>query len=358
MVTRQPSMRQSNSAGPISEVRAGTMRRRGPGARLVVLYLAAILLVVWAIAVDERPTYNQFFRELYDLRHMVLLGFSGLLVLELTALLGRRWIRKRSLYYAVAGLFVVVIGVLIDNPHPVAGGVEDAAGDALRNIIGGIACLTLSGALDPPLRREHDWLRGRPRQLLGWMSVLVLVVVLRSLIDVGLAYAGRNARFPVLIDLTESWQQRFVVLENALLFVGQPPPGWTSRKDRETAMISFEGEQDAAVTVNEVSPDWGGFNTLRFQIYSDLKDPVILSMHIDDKRSDPPPGDRYDTQLVVQPGLNDYEIPYRDIQAGPANRELRLNRMRRIGLFAPARPETFRLFFSGFRLVERDEPEP
>ena len=35
---------------------------------------------------------------------------------------------------------------------------------------------------------------------------------------------------------------------------------------------------------------------LRFQIYSDLKDPVILSMHIDDKRSDPPPGDRYDTQ--------------------------------------------------------------
>lgn len=351
-------MRQTNGAEPISEIKAGTMRRRGPGARLVVLYLASILLVFWAIAVDERPTYNQFFRTLYELRHVVLLGFSGLLVLELTALLGRQWIRKRSLYYAVAGVFVVVIGVLIDNPQPFATGDGSEPSDAVRNIVGGIACLTLSGALDRPLRREHDWLRGRPRQLLGWMSVLVLIVVLRSLIDVGLAYAGRNGRFPVLIDLTETWQQRFVDLDNALLFVGQPPPGWTSRSDRETVMISFEGGQDASVTVNEVYPDWGGFNTLRFQIFSDLGDPVILAMHVDDKRSDPPPGDRFDTQLVVQPGLNDYEIPYRDIAAGPASRELRLNRMRRIGVMAPARPGTFRLFFSGVRLVERDDPGP
>ena len=63
-------------------------------------------------------------------------------------------------------------------------------------------------------------------------------------------------------------------------------------------------------------------------------------------------------QVTRAKGLNDYEIPYRDIQAGPDNRELRLNRMRRIGLVAPARPESFRLFFSGFRLVERDEPQP
>jgi hypothetical protein len=350
-------MKHEDSAGSISEIKAGTMRRRGPGARLVVLYLAAILLVLWAIAVDERPPYNQFFRELYELRYVVLLGFSGLLVLELTALVGRQWIRKRSLYYAVAGLFVVAMGFLIDNPLPASGGPQDDAGDALRNIIGGIAFLTLSGALDRPLRREHDWLCGRPRQILGWMSVLVLVVVLRSLIDVGLAYAGRNGRFPVLVDLTESWQQRFVLLDNALLFVGKPPPGWTSRSHRDTAMISFEGEQDASIIINEVYPNWDGFNTLRFLVYSDLRDPVILALHLDDKRSDPPPGDRYDTQLVVQPGLNEYEIPYRDIRAAPASRELRLNRMRRIGIVAPARPESFRLFFSDFRLVEREDGE-
>jgi len=351
-------MRRNRDEGPIDEVRAGTMRRRGPGARLAVLYLAAILLLVWALAVDERPTYNQFFGDLYELRYVVLLGFSGLLVLELTALLGRRWIRKRSLYYAVAGIFVVVIGLLIDNPHPISGGLDDDPGDAVRNIVGGIAFLTLSGALDAPLRREHAWLRGRPRQLLGWMSVLVLLVVLRSLIDVGLAYAGRHGRFPVLVDLTESWQQRFVDLDNALLFAGQPPPGWTSRNDRETAMVSFEGGHDARVTINEVYPDWDGFNTLRFQIFSDLSDPVMIALHIDDKRSNPPPGDRFDTQLVVQPGLNDYEIPYRDLQAGPTDRELRLDRMRRIGFVAPSRPENFRLFFSGVRLVERDDPAP
>jgi len=32
--------------------------------------------------------------------------------------------------------------------------------------------------------------------------------------------------------------------------------------------------------------------------------------------------------------------------------------MRRIGFVAPSRPENFRLFFSGVRLVERDDPAP
>ena len=50
--------------------------------------------------------------------------------------------------------------------------------------------------------------------------------------------------------------------------------------------------------------------------------------------------------------------PDRDIRAGPDTRELRLNRRRRIGIVAPARDDGFRLFFSGFRLVERPDPGP
>ena len=95
-------------------LKAGTMRRRGPGARLAVLYLAAILLTTAFIVFNKTPRHHQLLTGLNDLRHVLLLGFGGLMFLELTALLGRRWIRKRSLYYAVATMIVMLAAVRIE----------------------------------------------------------------------------------------------------------------------------------------------------------------------------------------------------------------------------------------------------
>jgi hypothetical protein len=338
-----------------AEVRAGTMRRKGPAARLVVLYAAAFILASIVLIADAPPKTNQFLAELYRLRHVLFFGIGGLIVLELTALVGRRWIRKRSLYYLVAGLSVACASLGLEILYPPAAGFS--AERLVRNIFGGIAFLTLSAALDHPLRREHDWLRGRPRRLIGWTSAAVLTLVMQSLIPVAVSYAGRSGAYPRVVDMTEAWQQRFIEPRNALLFVGMPPESWESRNQRTTAMILFEATPDAGVMVQEPYSDWRGYNTLQLQIYSLLDAPKQVELRVEDKRTERSRGDRTDLILDVAPGYNLYEIPMGQIRSGPHGRDLRLNKIRRVGLFSPGSDAPFMLFLSDFRLVDRPRSE-
>jgi len=339
---------------PITEVRAGTMRRKGPAARLVVLYAAAFTLASIVLIADAPPQSNRFLAELYHLRHVLFFGIGGLIVLELTALVGRRWIRKRSLYYLVAGCSVVVMSLGLEFFYPGASGFD--ADRFCRNVFGSLAFLTLSGALDRPLRREHDWLRGRPRRVVGWGSVLIIVVVMESLVPIALSYAGRSGAYPRVVDMTDAWQQRFIEPRDALLFVGMPPQQWESRNNRTTAMILFERAPGSGVMIQEPYLDWTGYNTLQVQIFSLLDETRQVVLRVEDKRAEHPLGDRTDLPLDVAPGYNLYEIPLERIRNGPRGRKLRLNKIRRVGIFSTGSDEPFMLFFSDFRLVDRPQP--
>ena len=337
------------------EVRAGTMRRKGPAARLVVLYAAAFALASIVLIADAPPRSNRFLAELYQLRHILFFGIGGLIVLELTALVGRRWIRKRSLYYLVAGFSVLFMSLALELLYPGSSGFDPDR--FVSNVIGSLAFLTLSGALDRPLRREHDWLRGRPRRVIGWGSVLVIAVVMESLFPVALSYAGRSGAYPRVVDMTDAWQQRFIEPRNALLFVGMPPAQWKSRNNRTTAMIMFERATESGVMIHEPYVDWTGYNTLQVQIFSLLDEPRRVVLRVGDKRTEHPAGDRTDLPLDVNPGYNLYEIPLETIRNGPRDRKLRLNKIRRVGIFSRGSDEPFMLFFSDFRLVDRPRAE-
>lgn len=339
-------MRKKISDESVVVVRAGTMRRKGPGTRLAVLYLAAILLVAAFLLFSDRPQNHQLMGAVYDLRHVLLLGFGGLFFLELTPLLGRRWIRKRSLYYAVAGVIVVLAAIRIEFSH-----LPWDWPRLIRNAVGGIGFVLLSAAFDKPLRREHDRLRGTFRRLLGIGAILIIIVVLRPLIPVSLDYAARSGEFPVVVDLGEDWQQRFIELSDAMLFVGKAPPGWGERGSRDTTMISFEPAIGAGFMVSETYKDWRSFDGIRFQIFSDLKAPLELFLYFDDQRGEALPKDRHVQRIAVRPGLNDYLIPVSTLR-GEEGEALTRRKIRHVGVHSPGYSERFRLFFSSFRLVE------
>ncbi|MGD8977300.1 MAG: hypothetical protein PVG91_06815 [Gammaproteobacteria bacterium] len=332
----------------IPVLKAGTMRRKGPSARLLVLYLAAILLLAAFVTFDSRPEHNQFLGELYEFRHVLLLGFGGLMFLELTALLGRRWIRKRSLYYAAAGAIVLLASIRIEFSH-----LPWETERLVRNFCGGVAFLLMSAAFDRPLRREHDRLRGRARKLLAGISALILLSILHPLAPVALAYAGRSGSFPVVVEFTENWQHTFATSRDAMLFTGPAPWEWESRRDKLTAMISFDPVAGAGVTASEVYPDWSGFNWIRFQVWSEDRQPRQLVLEIDDQKKSVEPDKRYRRMLQVRQGLNDFEIPLTEVRTGPEAGEMKMRKIRHIEISSPGATERFRLFFSDFRLVEQ-----
>jgi hypothetical protein len=319
--------------------------RRGPGARRVVLY-AATLLFVGALLGIESP--DRLFEEvLWAHRHLLVAGFGALIVLELTALVGRRWIRKRSLYYVVALVVTSAIVVLVRL-------FEGSGMDlAVRDIIGLTGFLLLSASLDKPLRREHHWLRGWPRRVTEVLGLLAILGTLYPMLVVGTYYAGRAGAFPIVVDLASDWQEPFLEIEHAELFRGKGPDVWPRRAGRTVAVLFFDGTPGGGVTVWEPYKDWRDFDELSMHFYSKAERPVEMALLLSDRSSVQPLEERTDWPLTVMPGANDFRLDIQSLAQTPSGREMKLSTMRKFGLYLAEPTEPFLLYLHHVRISEK-----
>ncbi len=318
--------------------------RRGPGARRAVLY-AATLLFFGALLGIESP--DRLFEEvLWELRYVLVFGFGGLIVLELTALVGRRWIRKRSLYYAVA---LVVTSAAVVVLRTFDGGMELAA----RDIAGLTGFLLLSASLDKPLRREHHWLRGWPRRVTEIVGLLMVLATLYPMLVVGTYYAGRAGAFPIVVDLASDWQEPFLEVDNAELFRGKGPDVWPRRAGRTVAVLFFDGTPGGGVTVWEPYKDWRDFDELSMHFYSKADRPVQMTLLLSDRTAVQRPDERMDWPLTVMPGANDFRLDIEALSKTPSGREMKLSTMRKFGLYLAEPTEPFLLYLHYVRISEK-----
>jgi hypothetical protein len=320
--------------------------RKGPGARLVVLYGAMVLFLL-AVFGLEKPR-GLLEETLHAQREVFFFGFAGLVILELTALIGRRWIRKRSLYYVVAIVFVIALLIGYDMVE----GELDPPWGGLRTLAGAMGFLALSAAFDRGLKREHTWLRGWPRRSLGIGATLVIVAVLHALVPVLVSYAGRAGAFPVVVDLASQWQEPFIEVNDAELFVGNGPAEWSRRAGRRVAVLLFEGEPGGGVTVHEPFKDWTGFSVLTINVYSTAPRPIRMIIRLEDRTRELPAEDRVDYALRVVPGANDFYIPLEALSTTPAGRPINFSSIRRFGLFLGEPAEPLRIYFHRIRISE------
>ena len=318
--------------------------RRGPGARRAVLY-AATLLFFGALLGIESPS-RLFEKALWDVRYVLIFGFGALIVLELTALLGRRWIRKRSLYYAIA---LVMTSAVVLVLRAFDGGPELAA----RDIIGLTGLLLLSASLDKPLRREHYWLRGWPRRVTEVLGLLMVLGTLYPLLVAGTYYAGRAGAFPIVVDLASDWQEPFIEVERAELFRGKGPDLWPRRAGRTVAVLFFDGTPGGGVTVSEPYRDWRDFDELSMHFYSKAKVPVQMTLRLSDRTPVQPREERVDWPLTVMPGANDFRLDIEALSRTPSGREMRMSTLRRFGLYLEEPTAPFLLYLHYVRISEK-----
>jgi len=321
--------------------------RRGPGARLMVLYGAMVLFLLAVFGLEKPRGLLEL--TLHDLREVFFFGFAGLVILELTALIGRRWIRKRSLYYAVA--LVAVLALLFGYEMLVESDPE-FPWRWLRSLVGAVGFLALSAALDRGLKREHAWLRGWPRRSLAIVAALMIVAVLQTLFPVFASYAGRAGAFPVVVDLASSWQEPFIEVEGAELFVGKGPEEWSRRAGRRVAVLLLDGTPGAGVTVHEPFKDWSGLSMLMINVYSTAEHPVRVILRLEDRPRQQPAENRIDYALRVVPGANDFYIPLEALSETPSGRAFKLKSIRRIGLYLDESTDPLRIYVHRIRVSE------
>jgi hypothetical protein len=321
--------------------------RKGPGARLAVLYGAAVLFLL-AVFGLEKPR-GLLEETLHDMREVFFFGFAALVILELTALVGRRWIRKRSLYYAAA--LVAVVGLILAYEAGTAADPE-APWRGLRSFLGAFGFLAVSVALDRGLKREHAWLRGWPRRSIAIAGALLIAGVMHALVPVAVSYAGRAGAFPVVVDLASSWQEPFIEVEGAELFVGRGPDEWSRRAGRRVALLLFDGSPAGGVTVHEPFKDWSGFDGIMISVFSTAPQPVHLVLRLEDRTAPQPPEERIDYPLRVVPGANDLFVPLDALATKPSGAAMDMSSIRRLGFHLAESTDSLRIYFHRIRLAE------
>jgi len=312
--------------------------------RRQVLYAAiGIVILLWVLLTGRPPRSTMLWHEIYNLGHIPLFGLFAVLVLEISrASLGRFLVAPLA-HYGIALGATVVVSVATELLQLNMPGRQAEFQDALHNIIGGLCFLALRACLDTALWQPDG---SRMRRWVAVGASLTLLVSFWPLANLGWHYGMRAAAFPVLVDFDSRWQRPFLSSPRAGLDKMKAPAGWTQRKNQKIVAIKFMAAPWPGVSMHEPYPDWSGFNTLRFDVYSELSKPVDLILRIDDISHNNQHRDRFNRTFSVQPGLNQIAVPLSDIRNAPSGRDLDLQEITQMILFSRRPEEPFTLYLS------------
>lgn len=302
------------------------MRRRLVAAFLVLLI--ALLLVPLVYLGGSWSTLLG--RTAKDFGHLPLFGAIAtllLLVLSKLSAEGSSVVRQYLTAFAIAA----TLGVVTEFVQMV--GPRDAdLQDLLRNFSGAFAALLLVATVD---RRLRDvWIR---RSVWRWSSrllaLVIVAVMLLPLARVVDGYLSRRARMPLLYSFSQPKEMPFVRARFGWVKFVESPDCWGGQAPEHAAEIRFGTKIGAAIVFTEPYPDWSEFTMLALEFCVPGGQPLTLGLRIDDQHRSVGYSDRYNRHLTLQPGINRIRISLDEIERGPAERPLDLERLERLVLF-------------------------
>jgi hypothetical protein len=159
-------------------------------------------------------------------------------------------------------------------------------------------------------------------------------------------YLGRNAAFPVIMDLQADWAAAFLRPDAARL---TPAP--------DTCGPAFSALQllpapYPGIYILEPGPDWRGYRYLSIELHSANPTPVNLSLRVHDRAHNNEYSDRFNHILTVAPGTHRYRISLEDISNSPAGRKLDLGNIAGVKLFSGIPPHPQKLCVGVIRLEQ------
>jgi hypothetical protein len=114
------------------------------------------------------------------------------------------------------------------------------------------------------------------------------------------------------------------------------------------------GSTYSAIDFDDVLRNWSGYQALELNIFNPHDELLLLTLRIHDGEHERKQAqayqDRFNTQLSLQPGWNQLNIPFKDIENAPQNRQLDMTNITNIGLFFSNLELVRVLYFDDFKL--------
>lgn len=304
---------------------------------------AALLALVLGV---NRPEDTLFWSDLFQFGHVPVFGILALLLRELLRRCFAGW---SSVKCAVSAFcLTMAAGLVTEAVHAWMPRRHASWDDVLLDALGAATALVLQGAWSPAAPESG------PARGVRWLATLAglaaLVLAASPLGVTATRYFARAQALPVLFRLDGSWRERpFVRCGESATFVAMAAPR-TADSGEALAELQLQPALYPGLVLAEPYPDWSGYRELRFTAGSDRQEPLTVVLRIHDADHDGRFEDRFNGQIVLQPGVNDVSLPLAAVEQGPRDRPLDLRRVREIVLFVHRLEQPVRLRLGNFRL--------
>jgi hypothetical protein len=178
----------------------------------------------------------------------------------------------------------------------------------------------------------------------GRIAVFVLDVLQLGLFLRILYYALLSINmFPLLADFENDWELSHW---NGNI---QITPKHATRGNHSLQLDLSRGPYPGIV-FSEMPGNWLGFTYLRFDVHNSTASPIRMNLRIEDNNHNQNYFDRYNRELVIQPGLNAISIDLSDVQSAPTTRLMHLDKVKAVVLFSLKPEPEYLLYTDNWRL--------
>ncbi|MCK4306168.1 MAG: VanZ family protein [Candidatus Eisenbacteria sp.] len=315
---------------------------------IIILLLGALGILLF-LEMVELPDDTFLLRELNNTGHTPLFGALSLLFLALSKLsLGSRRLNSHA-HYLLALIATCLIAGATESVQYFTARDADIM-DFMRDLAGAVSFLAICWSFDSNCGRVWRKCGNKTILLFRLFGVLLLLTAFVPLALWGCAYLHRRAAFPQICSFESYWERRFLEAQDAILQFVAPPPGWKAADGDRVAKLTLTPAEYPGVAVVEPYPDWRGYESLGFEVYSELQDTVSLVIRINDIHHTESYYDRYNKAIKVAPGVNQFRLSLEDIRTAPREREMDMRNVSTIVLFALSPTEAFSVYVDDIHL--------
>lgn len=323
--------------------------------QMLLLAAGAITLTFGTLDLVSLPSHNRLWREVANSGHIPLFGLLSLVILRLSVFFLKSRFTRWYAHYLVALVVVTAIGVMSELLQ--MSGPRDADPyDLIRDVVGAIVFLSLISTIP---RRILPWTlvdwSQKAGRLLRLAALLLLMSSLWPVFYWSAAFYERQQQFPLICGFESIWEMAFVGADSGKIERVDPPPGWESdstysQGNNRVGRYTFALGRHPGFHIKEPYPDFSGYETLIFDLFSKSDRTHSLVVRIDDRHHNNEYNDRFNLEIFIQPGMNRIEIPCSKIRFAPINREMDMTAIAVILFFALQPAEPFTIFVDNIHL--------
>ncbi len=313
--------------------------------------IGLLMMLAFAILVLERlrlPHDTLLWREIHDFGHTPLFGIIALIYLGLSHTVLKKMAPNSLWHYVLAFLTTVAIGAIAELSQIFRSRDADVW-DLIRDIAGALGFLGLHCSILRARTCEIARTKFR-RSIVVIVSIAVLVGSVLPVTMLGIAYKKRDAAFPVLLDYESWFESRFITTQNASLDVAKAPSHFSIASGSRVGRLILFPATYSGFRIDDPYPDWSGHDTLLIDFFSDEDAIIHLVLRIDDRRHNQSYDDRFNYSFPVPPGISSILVPLDRIRTAPVKREMQMQDIAAIHIFAFEATDTVTLYIDDMRL--------